>query len=48
MSALKERYANIIKGAFYGHNHEDYIEFTNSFVDRKPFAMDYSNPALTT
>ena len=33
---------------FYGHNHEDFIEFSNSFVDGKPFAMGFGNTALTT
>ena len=47
-SSLKERYANIIKGVFYGHNHEDFLEISNSFVDGKPTMMAFGNPALTT
>ena len=47
LASLKERYANIIRGVMYGHNHEDFLEITNSFADSKPFTIGFSNPSLS-
>lgn len=47
-AALKERYANIITVLQYGHNHDDFVEITQSFADKKPLLLGFSNPSLTT
>ncbi len=48
MAALEERYANVIKGKLFGHNHEDFVEILHSFADGSPVAIGFSNPSLGT
>jgi len=47
-AVLLERYANIIRGLMYGHNHEDFFEMSNSFVNGQPLLVGFSHPALGT
>ena len=48
-TALMERYANIVKGQFFGHIHEDYFYLTRSFMDpSKIINVVQIHPSLTT
>ncbi len=47
-SVLVERYANIIKGQFFGHMHMDYFFITRSQADNAPVAVTQQLPPLTT
>lgn len=47
--ALMERYQNIVKGIFYGHNHEDAFTLLHSLKDpKKFFKVGILNPSLGT
>eukprot|EP00826_Nyctotherus_ovalis_P057882 TRINITY_DN7929_c0_g1_i1.p1 TRINITY_DN7929_c0_g1~~TRINITY_DN7929_c0_g1_i1.p1 ORF type:complete len:561 (-),score=134.46 TRINITY_DN7929_c0_g1_i1:106-1788(-) len=48
-AALMERYANVIKGQFFGHMHEDYFYPIMSFMDPSNLVSVVNiHPALTT
>ncbi len=48
-TTLIERYANIVKGQFFGHVHNDLFFVTRSYLNRsQPIAVTHVLPALTT
>jgi len=47
--ALVDRFTNIIRGQFYGHNHNDQFEVVRSYNnDSSPVGVIYIAPSLTT
>jgi len=48
-NVLIERFSHIIRGQFFGHTHNDQLEVTKSFKDKKtPTGVVFIAPSLTT
>jgi sphingomyelin phosphodiesterase len=47
-TALIERYHHIIRGEFFGHNHNDDISIVKDVSSGKPISVQYITPSATT
>lgn len=48
LHTILERYANIIKGVFAGHHHEDFIRLLKSYKNNNGFGLEFIGPSIST
>jgi len=46
--AIVDRFTNIIRTQFFGHNHDDHFQLTRSWNDSTPVNTAFISPSLTT
>lgn len=46
--ALTERYQHIIRFSLFGHNHDEEVMITKSFLDNKPIGVNFVAGSMTT